>query len=74
MLRTEGSEPVLILDDVFAELDAARRRALTEVAASAEQVLITAAVDEDIPQGWDAARIMVTMTDGETGRVSELAE
>lgn len=74
LLRTEGSEPVLILDDVFAELDAARRRALTEVAASAEQVLITAAVDEDIPQGWDAARIMVTMTDGETGRVSELAE
>ena len=73
LLRTEGSEPVLILDDVFAELDAARRRALTEVAGAAEQVLITAAVDEDIPQGWDATRIMVTMTDGETGRFSELA-
>ncbi|MEI7913859.1 MAG: DNA replication/repair protein RecF [Mycobacteriaceae bacterium] len=72
LLRTEGSEPVLILDDVFAELDAARRRALTEVAASAEQVLITAAVGEDIPQGWDATRIAVTMTDGEGGRISEL--
>ena len=73
LLRTEGSEPVLILDDVFAELDAARRRALTEVAGAAEQVLITAAVGEDIPRGWDATRIMVTMTDGETGRFSELA-
>lgn len=72
LLRTEGSEPVLILDDVFAELDTARRRALTEVAASAEQVLITAAVGEDIPEGWDATRIAVTMTDGEGGRISEL--
>lgn len=64
LLRTEGSEPVLILDDVFAELDAARRRALAEVAQNAEQVLITAAVGEDVPQGWDATRIPVTMTDG----------
>lgn len=73
LLRTEGSEPILILDDVFAELDAARRRALTEVAASAEQVLITAAVGEDIPQGWDATRIAVTMSEGENGRVSEVS-
>ena len=70
LLRTEGSEPILILDDVFAELDTARRRALASVAMAAEQVLITAAVDEDIPGDWDATRIAVTMTDGETGRHS----
>ena len=70
LLRTEGSEPILILDDVFAELDTARRRALASVAMAAEQVLITAAVDEDIPADWDATRIAVTMTDGETGRHS----
>ena len=73
LLRTEGSEPVLILDDVFAELDASRRRALSEVAETAEQVLVTAAVGEDIPEGWDATRIGVTMTDGEHGRVSEIS-
>jgi DNA replication and repair protein RecF len=74
LLRAEGSEPVLILDDVFAELDAARRRALTDVAASAEQVLVTAAVEEDIPAGWDATRIAVTMSDDETSRAAEVAE
>lgn len=70
LLRNEGSEPVLILDDVFAELDTSRRRALASVAASAEQVLITAAVGEDIPSDWDAIRIPVTMIDDETGRTS----
>lgn len=70
LLRTEGSEPILILDDVFAELDTARRRALASVAMAAEQVLITAAVEEDIPADWDATQIAVTMTDGETGRQS----
>ena len=70
LLRTEGSEPILILDDVFAELDTSRRRALAAVATTAEQVLITAAVDEDIPYDWDATRIAVTMTDGENGRQS----
>jgi DNA replication and repair protein RecF len=71
LLRGEGSEPVLILDDVFAELDTARRRALAGVAAGAEQVLVTAAVAEDIPQDWDdAARIDVTMREDETGRTS----
>lgn len=70
LLRGEGSEPVLILDDVFAELDTARRSALAEVAAGAEQVLVTAAVGEDIPAGWDATRITVTLRDDETGRTS----
>lgn len=70
LLRTEGSEPVLILDDVFAELDNARRRALAGVAADAEQVLVTAAVGEDIPEDWDAIRIGIVLRDDEDGRKS----
>ncbi|NAZ74636.1 DNA replication/repair protein RecF [Kineococcus sp. T13] len=41
--------PVLVLDDVFAELDAGRRQRLADVVADAEQVLVTAAVPEDVP-------------------------
>jgi DNA replication and repair protein RecF len=44
-----GGEPVLLLDDVFAELDASRRNRLAELLAPAEQVLITAAVADDVP-------------------------
>jgi len=73
LLRAEGSEPVLILDDVFAELDNARRRALAGVAAAAEQVLVTAAVGEDIPEDWDATRIGITVRDDDTGRASAVA-
>jgi DNA replication and repair protein RecF len=53
LLRSDGSdggEPVLILDDVFAELDAKRRRRLAERVSGADQVLITAAVDADVPE------------------------
>ena len=70
LLRADGSEPVLLLDDVFAELDAARRRALGAVAESAEQVLVTAAVVEDIPEGWDARRIHIDLRDDDGGRIS----
>ncbi|GLX21884.1 MULTISPECIES: DNA replication/repair protein RecF [Streptomyces] len=49
LLRSEGAEPVLILDDVFAELDARRRERLAELVAGGEQVLVTAAVDDDVP-------------------------
>jgi DNA replication and repair protein RecF len=70
LLRAEGGDPVLLLDDVFAELDSARRRALAGVAASAEQVLVTAAVGDDIPRDWDARRIEITMRDDDSGRVS----
>ncbi len=70
LLRADGTEPVLLLDDVFAELDAARRRALAAVAESAEQVLITAAVLEDVPAGWDARRVHIDLQDDDTGRVS----
>ena len=44
-----GEDPVLILDDVFAELDSGRRERLAAMIADCEQVLITAAVDEDVP-------------------------
>ncbi len=70
LLRGEGTEPVLLLDDVFAELDSARRLALAAVAQSAEQVLVTAAVPEDIPRDWAARRILVGVEDGDTGRIS----
>lgn len=72
LLRAEGSEPLLILDDVFAELDDARRRALAGAVSGAEQVLITAAVAEDVPPAWEATRIEVRITDGENGRRSEV--
>jgi DNA replication and repair protein RecF len=72
LLRAEGGEPVLLLDDVFAELDSARRQALANVAASVEQVLVTAAVPEDIPADWDTRRIEVGMRDDDTGRISTL--
>ncbi|MDT7585900.1 MAG: replication and repair protein RecF, partial [Pseudonocardiales bacterium] len=46
----DSTDPILILDDVFAELDARRRRALAELAVRAEQVLVTAAVPDDVPE------------------------
>nr|VTO99825.1 DNA replication and repair protein RecF [Mycobacterium kansasii] len=70
LLRVEGSDPVLLLDDVFAELDTRRRRALASVAESAEQVVVTAAVPEDIPAGWDAKRVQIDFRDGADGRLS----
>lgn len=60
LLRAEGGEPVLLLDDVFAELDRRRRARLAEVAAGAEQVLVTAAVDEDVPAELAGTRYQVT--------------
>ena len=49
LLRADGDEPILVLDDVFATLDADRRAALAAVARSAEQALVTAAVLDDVP-------------------------
>lgn len=63
LLRGDGLEPVLILDDVFAELDRRRRARLAEVAATAQQVLVTAAVEEDVPAELRGRRYEVT--DGE---------
>lgn len=47
---SEGAQPILILDDVFAELDARRRRRLADLATGAEQLIVTAAVDDDVPE------------------------
>lgn len=62
----EGGEPVLLLDDVFAELDRRRRARLADVAAGAEQVLVTAAVDEDVPTELSGVRY--TVSEGEVRR------
>jgi DNA replication and repair protein RecF len=59
MLRADGAEPVLVLDDVFAELDRRRRARLAEVATAAEQVLVTAAVESDVPAELDGVRYRV---------------
>jgi DNA replication and repair protein RecF len=54
-----GGDPVMILDDVFAELDAGRRQRLAEAAGSFEQVLITAAVEGDVPEVLRDHRIRI---------------
>ncbi|MFE5287945.1 DNA replication/repair protein RecF [Nocardia sp. NPDC056611] len=74
LLRSAGTDPVLILDDVFAELDRRRRSALSRVAAGAEQVLITAAVPEDVPPELDAAPQRVETTGEADRRASRIAE
>jgi len=59
LLRQGHEDPVLILDDVFAELDAGRRDRLAGLVAGAEQVLITAAVPADVPDVLAGARFDV---------------
>ncbi|HEV2451288.1 MAG TPA: DNA replication/repair protein RecF [Streptosporangiaceae bacterium] len=59
LLRAAGEEPVLLLDDVFAELDGQRRDRLADVAAHAEQVLVTTAVPGDLPAVLASARFDV---------------
>jgi DNA replication and repair protein RecF len=49
LLKNEGASPILILDDVFSELDEERRDQLVELARSAEQTFITVAVESDLP-------------------------
>ena len=67
LLAADGAEPVLVLDDVFAELDTARRGRLAKLASRAEQVLVTAAVAEDVPAELLGARYDVA--DGQVRRV-----
>ncbi|MEO3780366.1 DNA replication/repair protein RecF [Micromonospora sp. B11E3] len=59
LLRSDGIEPVLVLDDVFAELDAGRRERLAELAGGAAQLLVTCAVDDDVPAGLRGVRYQV---------------
>ncbi len=67
LLRTGGDDPVLLLDDVFAELDGQRRDRLATLAAAAEQVLVTAAVPDDLPAVLAGSRF--TVADGVVARV-----
>lgn len=69
LLRADGVEPVLILDDVFAELDQLRRERLAGMISEAEQVLITAAVPDDVPQALSGRRFQVG-----GGQVSEVGD
>ncbi len=66
LLRADGDDPILVLDDVFAELDTERRRQLAELVAGAEQVLVTAAVAADVPASLQGIRYLVA--DGEVTR------
>jgi DNA replication and repair protein RecF len=50
LLRADGVAPVLVLDDVFAELDGTRRERLASAVSAAEQLLVTAAVGADVPE------------------------
>jgi DNA replication and repair protein RecF len=67
LLRSEGIEPVLALDDVFAELDTGRRERLAELVAGASQTLVTCAVEADVPAGLRGSRYEVA--GGEVRRV-----
>src|SRR6266571_2234587 len=60
LLRADGEDPVLMLDDVFAELDVGRRDRLAELAGDAEQVLVTAAVPADVPAQLTGPRFEVS--------------
>ena len=66
LVRADGDDPILILDDVFAELDGERRAQLAELVAGAEQVLVTAAVAADVPEKLAGTRYVVA--DGEVTR------
>jgi DNA replication and repair protein RecF len=66
LMRADGDDPILILDDVFAELDTERRAQLAELVAGAEQVLVTAAVADDVPEKLAGVRFVVG--DGEVRR------
>ncbi len=59
LLRCDGIEPVLVLDDVFAELDASRRDCLVRLVGDADQVFVTAAVDDDVPSLLEGTRFVV---------------
>jgi DNA replication and repair protein RecF len=59
LLRSDGDDPILILDDVFAELDTERRAQLADLVAGAEQVLVTAAVADDVPEKLAGVRFEV---------------
>jgi DNA replication and repair protein RecF len=64
VLADVGDRPIVLLDDVFAELDTTRRKRLAAACERFDQVLVTAAVEEDVP--LEGARIDVRIEDGRT--------
>lgn len=69
LLQKEGAEPILILDDVFSELDAFRREQLMKATQFAEQTIITAAVEDDLPIGLETERRYIQL-----GRVMDVRD
>ena len=65
-----GEDPVLVLDDVFAELDSGRRDRLAHLVEPVEQVLVTAAVEADVPAGLRERGTTYAVTLGEVSRVA----
>lgn len=60
LLKSDGDSPILILDDVFSELDQKRRNRLSNLTSNAEQTLITVAVPDDLPPGIQGQKYLVT--------------
>jgi DNA replication and repair protein RecF len=67
LLKTDGLSPILILDDVFSELDEERRERLAEIAKGADQTIITVAVENDLPKSITGTKYLVR-----AGMVSKL--
>ena len=67
LLKLDGLSPILILDDVFSELDEERRERLAEIAKSADQTMITVAVENDLPKSITGTKYLVR-----AGAVSKL--
>jgi DNA replication and repair protein RecF len=66
LLKSQGLDPILILDDVFSELDTNRRTKLVQATKLAEQTIVTAAVEEDLPTNLDDQRYYIS-----NGKVSK---
>jgi DNA replication and repair protein RecF len=67
LLKSDGLSPILILDDVFSELDEERRERLAEIAKGADQTIITVAVENDLPKSITGIKYLVR-----AGAVSKL--
>ena len=74
LLRLDGDYPVLILDDVFAELAVSRRQGLLSQMKQVEQVLVTVAVEADVPQELHAQRISISRSGDGTSQVEVLVD
>jgi DNA replication and repair protein RecF len=67
LLKSDGLSPILILDDVFSELDEERRERLAKIAKGADQTIITVAVENDLPKSITGTKYLVR-----SGAVSKL--